>query len=296
MSTDSLYAILGVDPSVSDEQLLEAFEQIERKLAGATDLVSIEDLRIAKEAFAILSSRRKRGTALEPRALPKTRPLYSSLKHAAPQAPGEPSRHSVAEIFLAAIQRPAFLAFLAALVGLLIYRDIETTKSMVEIQRLANEKAVAEARDKMLEAKEAEAAEAQRASNEKKLESETKWMDVGQQIISKQIELGQQSVNNTQQANTRQADIEEKRIEAQKEAVRQEMELVQPRIKAEANALNSQARQTDFVTDQWEYERRRQDHAKAAALNAERVLYDRYREQQRSGDDRIGHSNPGLSR
>lgn len=298
MSTDSLYEILGVDPSVSDEQLHEAFERIERRLAGAADPVSVEDLRRAKEAFAILSSRRKRGMSLEPRALPRGEsPLRSLLTHGA--ALESPPVRSLAELFLAAIQRPAFLAFVAALVALLIFRDIETTKNMVELQRVANEKAVAEAsaaRNKILEAREAELAQAQHELDEKRLELEARRIDVGQQMEAKRIEAGQQSVENLQWANARQAEAEKERIEAQKEKARQEMELAQPRIQAEANQMNAaanmmnaKARETNFPIDQAEYEINRQ-------VRYEKALLDKYREQRLNGEDRITHSNPGLDR
>lgn len=290
MSTDSLYGILGLDPSVSDEQLREAFEQIERRLADATDLASAEELRIAKEAFAILSSRRKRGPFLEPRTLPQ-RETASPPKPAAPlESCDKPAGHSPSEIFLATIQQRAILVFLAVLAGLLIYRDIETTKSMVEIQRITTEKAMADiaARNKMLEAKNAETAQTQRESDEKKLELEAQRMDTEQPIKAQQIEMGPKSLDNFELANLRQAEAEKERIKAQIEKAHQELDLAQPTIQDETNQMNTQARVIPFKTEPAEYEIDRQS-------RTERMILYKYH-LQHDGENTVTHSNPGLNR
>lgn len=253
MSNDSLYRILGVEPSVSDGQLREAYQQIEQRLADATDPSSIENLRIAKEAYILLSTHRKRGPSPEPPHPANDESLPPPAETAKLLAPGEPlSKPSAADIFLAAIRQPTFLAFLAGLAALLVFWQVETHRNLVELQRVANEKAMIEmvaANNKILaeEVGQAGPAQARHTAGEKKVpEAETFQPNHSLQgMAAKQIEATPQSrEENFQLIEKARNLVEADRLKARQEAVRQEMEMAQAKTQGEGDPLNAYPRQT----------------------------------------------------
>jgi len=255
----TFYQILGVDESASDGQIYMALRQIEEKLKDSKEPSAAEELRIAREAFAILLTQRNA-------ALPH--------EQAASQPPGKPPKNNFGEGLLKLFQQPAFLAFLAAILCLLTYWNIETNKlKLAQTQRLADEKILVESerRNRELALKEAELAQ-------KELE-----------LKARQVELEQGLVEASGAAGAR-------RLAQENEANNQSLDVARITATAQARLAESKARRYDAESSLIEQAHQRQTDAENLAIKAEATLLEKAREQRLNGEDGITRSNPGMNR
>lgn len=295
----SFYEILGVDPAATDEELLIALMRIEQRLENATDPESQEELRLAREAFAILSSRRRKPVGTLPTRnklpTPNRRKTVSTLfAHDHPSvrlddAAFAPPMRPPANTYLDMLRQPAFLAFLIALLGLLTYWHLETRKiKALETQHAVNETSLAEAlaaKSKELAAKEEDLQQAQQALDDKQLELESRRIGVGEQAVGAY------------------RDTRMRAIEAQEDIANRSLDIAKPKVDAEANVLNAQSNMVREQTRIVSVQATRAEQAyknevanEGYAIRAQKALLDSYEQQRLNGGDGISRSNPGLGR
>jgi curved DNA-binding protein CbpA len=297
----TLYEILGVSPLASRAELQIAFNKIKRKLNRAGDKDSMDALHIAEEAYAILSNPDKRANydrklaqqpaAQEDSSAPESRSL--------PVRWGEPSWDA---LFPLADKRgqtrnfPQRRQFLAALLllALLVYWAVENEKSRrLEARLQADEQAIAQAiqeKNRAIKSKEEAQAQLEQARQQYESEQEARRAE----LASKQLDLENKRIETDQYAIDTQRELALKQIDKQADLSNRSLEIEKMRAQADIEARTAQTRSTELANrmNQYTYDRKLQD--EGIAIMTERVLREKYRQQELSGDDRIYRVNPGM--
>jgi len=309
----TLYEILGVPPSASRAQLQAAFNKIKRELGKAGDKQSMEALQIAREAFTLLSNPDKRAnydqklaqqaglnshdnledTPLWHKTLPAQ--LNDLSAKALPDHRFTRADWNKRPRDFSFMQKPPFLILLALLAAF-IYWTIESEKiHLLEAQLQANERAIAQAIAEKNEAfklrQEAQAqielarqqdAEAQEA---KRIELENRRIE----IESRRIEVEQNAIDANREVAIRQ-------IDSGATLANRSMDIAAAKAQTEAQMTSAKARvlETEARKKQFAYDRDVQD--ESSAIRRETALFNKYRQQEINGEDRLTRSNPGLGR
>jgi curved DNA-binding protein CbpA len=293
------YQTLGVSQWATDEALQAAIQQITLELGVASDEESMEALRMARKAYAILSNPKLRAHYDYQLAQDSSLNLpRSSL--AWPQSRRNLTRqlHHKSNIpMLADIRgKTPVLLLLAGLLGLAIFWSIQKEHMQkAESQLAANEKALTAAlaeKDKALAQIQSELTEQQKGLENRQLDLDKALIEVE----NKKAEIAQSAID----ANK---DVAIRQIDSRAAIANRTLDMQQPFIQADADYKQAQAQMTHEQirsmalsnrSYQYNYDRRIQD--ERLGIMTESVLRDKYRQQELNGEDRITRSNPGLGR
>jgi curved DNA-binding protein CbpA len=211
----TLYDILGVAESATDMQLKRAYEMAERALAHAPDAESLNALKAAREAYAILSDPARRGVYDRKLALGRmARESGEPVSGPAPNPPPKPVSTALLELG----QKPAFLAFIAVMAGLFVYWNVESNRlRQVEAARVANEKELL-LREQALK-------QAQQQLAEQQMELERQRLDMEQRMRERTLDSDQSLAIEKMQAEQERADRELRLKEAELELNRREQDI-----------------------------------------------------------------------
>lgn len=304
----TLYEILGVAPSASDGQLLAAFQRIRARLINARDEASIEALKIAREAYAILSNPSKR-TLYDEKLAKRSAPaedepapdgpfylpqLYERCKErmADPFGGGPAGKQA---LDFSVFRQPSFLLVLAAAaLALFLWFDGQEKSRRLEAQLAATQQAMAEAA--------AAKNEALKIREEALAEAQAELARRQQELAEKQAETNRQTIDVYRSVMTRQ-------IDSQSGMADRNLELITPKVKAETERVGAEtqrtlgearwsqaeARNAEIAARQKEHEYNNRISRETIELARESALLGKIQQQRQDGEDGISHSNPGAN-
>jgi curved DNA-binding protein CbpA len=293
------YQILGVSQWATDEALQAAIQQITLELGEACDEESMEALRMARKAYAILSNPKLR--ANYDYQLAQDAPL--NLPHndlSWPQTRRNLNRqvHNESNIPMLSNRRgkTPILLLLAGLVGLAILLSIQKEHMQrAESQLAASEKALNAAlaeKDKALTQIQSELGERQKGLENRQLELDKALIE----LEYKKAEIAQSAIDANKDVAIRQIDsgaaIANRTLDMQQPIMQADIDYKQ----AQAQVTHEQIRSMALSNRSYQYDYDRRIQNERLGIMTESVLRDKYRQQELNGEDRITRSNPGLGR